>query len=417
MGVRNRAADLLRGGFATAYAATVFNQLGNSLQFVAVLWYAGGAGPLGIVAVRVADTLPALLFGLHAGVVADRWPRRRTIVWANLAAATAVTPLAVAGLAGRVPVWSLAVAGFCISTTVAYATPALGTVLPELVGRARLQRANALLTGSNAFVAIVGQAGAAALLTVLVPGDFFVVNALTFAGAAALLVRLRPTHPTPAPPGPRVGFGAVRLRVGLRTAIAMLALGMTVMTGIWTVAIVELARTRYGGASSLSLLLMASAFGTVSATALLGRFRPPMPVRSSVAVWALLPVGYVLIAHAPTLVVALAGTAVVGATAAASLVLITSAAQESVPADSLGRVLGLVYLANAGSKPLGLLVLGPLFTVVGVRTMLDAGGAAILVAAVVGTLRIRRSTLAVRRASGPDAAALAARLPTPPGVP
>jgi MFS family permease len=416
MVVRRRAADLLRGGFATAYAATVLNQLGNSLQFVAVLWYAGGAGPLGIVAVRVADTLPALLFGLHAGIAADRWPRRRTIVWANLAAAGAVAPLAAAGLAGDVPIWSLAVSGFCISTTIAYATPALGALLPGLVGRARLQRANALMTGSNALVGVAGQGAAAALLTVLAPGDFFVVNALTFVGSAVLLVRLRTTRPAALERGPQVGFAAVRLRVGLRTAIAMLALGMTVMTGIWTVAIVELARTRFGGASSLSLLLMASAFGTVSATALLGRFRPPMPVRSSVAVWALLPVGYVLIAHAPSLLVALPGTAVVGATAAASIVLITSAAQESVPVESLGRVLGLVYLANAGSKPLGLLALGPLFTVVGVKTMLDAGGAAILLAAVVGTLRIRRSTLRVRQAPGPDAAALAARLPTPPGV-
>jgi len=400
MGARNRAGAILRGGFATACTATVLNQLGNSLQFVAVLWYAGAAGPLGITAVRVCDTLPALLFGLHAGLVADRRARGRTVVWTNAAAAAAVTPIAVAGLTGTVPVWSLAVTGFCVSTTVTYAAPALGAILPALVARDRLQRANAIMTGGKAVVGVVGQAAAAALLTVLVPGDFFVVNALTFMGAALLLTRLRTGAPVVvADSVPHIGFAAVRLRVGLRLAIAMLGLGVAVMTGIWTVAIVELARTRFGGAWALSLLLMASALGTVSATAFLGRLRPALPVRSSVAVWALLPIGYVLIAYAPSLPIALVGTAVVGATAAASIVLVTSAAQESVPADSLGRVLSLIYLANAGSKPLGLLLLGPLFTVLGVRTLLDAGGALILAASVLGTLHVRRATLRFRQAA------------------
>jgi hypothetical protein len=392
--------DLFRGAFRTAYAANVVGQLGNSLQFVAVLWYAGSAGPLGIVGVRVADTLPALLFGLHAGVVADRWPRRRTVVWANVVAGAALTPLAVAGATGHVPVWALAVVGFTVVATISYFTPAFGALLPSLVGRARVQQANALLSGSYAVVGVAGQAAAAGLLTTLSAGDFFAVNAASFFVSATLLARL--PHHADAPDlaaaaEPAGGFGAVRVRPGLRTAIAMMALGTTVMTGVWTVGIVELARNRYGGASSLSLLLMATAVGTIAATALLSRIALRRKVRASALVWILLPVGYALIAYAPALLVAMVGTAIVGATTAASIVLLTASAQESVPRSSLGRVLALIFLANVGSKPFGLLVLGPAFTVAGVRTMFDAGGAAVFVAALVAVALIRRSTVRDRR--------------------
>ena len=53
--------------------------MGNAFQFVALMWFAvTAAGPLGVIAVRLVDGLPALLLGLHGGVPADRWDRRRT---------------------------------------------------------------------------------------------------------------------------------------------------------------------------------------------------------------------------------------------------------------------------------------------------------------------------------------------------
>ena len=41
-------------------------------------------GPLGVVAVRLADSLPAFVFGLHGGIAADRWSRRKLMVGADL---------------------------------------------------------------------------------------------------------------------------------------------------------------------------------------------------------------------------------------------------------------------------------------------------------------------------------------------
>jgi hypothetical protein len=87
----------------------------------------------------------------------------------------------------------------------------------------------------------------------------------------------------------------------------------------------------------------------------------------------------------------MAGSAAVGATSTAVLVLVTAAAQESVPKESLGRVLSLIFIANVGSKSVGLITLGPLFTFVGVTRMLDAGAATMLLAAIAGAWLVTRS--------------------------
>jgi DHA3 family tetracycline resistance protein-like MFS transporter len=118
-------------------------------------------------------------------------------------------------------------------------------------------------------------------------------------------------------------------------------------------------------------------------------------VRLSCAVWILLLPGFVLLGTANTLPLALVGSFIVGLANGAALVLVTTAAQESVPAELLGRVMGILFLANVGAKPFGLLLIAPLYTLVGVRTMFLAGG---LVAAVGGAAAMSAVGAATRAA-------------------
>src|SRR5205823_469324 len=68
---------LRRPDFRRAYGAVAVSELGDAFQYIALMWFAlVAAGPLGVIAVRLADSVPAIVFGLHGGVVADRWDRR-----------------------------------------------------------------------------------------------------------------------------------------------------------------------------------------------------------------------------------------------------------------------------------------------------------------------------------------------------
>jgi MFS family permease len=248
-----------------------------------------------------------------------------------------------------------------------------------------------------------GRALAAALLAGISIGSFFAVNAISFFVSAALLARTRLPRRVPVAEervSLRDGFEALRPRPGLALAIAMLGLGTAIMTGVWTVGIAQLAHTHFHGASTLALLLAATAAGTILVNAALVRRPVRWKVRRSCAAWALLLPGFAVLAAAPSLPVALAGTFVVGIASGATLVLVTTATQESVPDAALGRAMGIVTLATYGAKPLGLLLIAPLYAVVGARTMFLTGGVVAAVAGVSCSLAVASATRALQPAHG-----------------
>ena len=86
----------------------------------------------------------------------------------------------------------------------------------------------------------------------------------------------------------------------------------------------------------------------------------------------------------------------VGVAAGSGFVLVSAAAQQSVPDELLGRVMGIVFLATVGAKPVGLLLIGPLYLLVGAPAMFVAGG---IVCAVAGTASAMTVLSATRAAT------------------
>ena len=188
-----RALGLLRRrDFRRAYAAVAISELGDAFQYIALMWFAlVAAGPLGVIAVRLADSVPALLFGLHGGVAADRWDRRRLMISADLVRGVVLVPIAAAGLTGHLPLAALVAAAFVLTTATSYFEPAYGALLPALVERRNVQQANGLVRATADALSVGGWALAGLLLTVLPISVFFALNAVSFFLSAALLAGVR----------------------------------------------------------------------------------------------------------------------------------------------------------------------------------------------------------------------------------
>src|ERR687888_1751002 len=170
-----RAVDLLRRrDFRRTYAAIVVSELAVSSHPTALWWFAFlAAGPLGVLAVRLADSIPAIVFGLHGGLVADRSDRRRVMVLADVTRGVVLVPVAVAGLAGRLDLWMLVVAAFVLEAATSYFEPAYGALLPTLVDRANVQPANGLVRASAEAIRVGGWAAAAGVVGFVPPGTLF----------------------------------------------------------------------------------------------------------------------------------------------------------------------------------------------------------------------------------------------------
>lgn len=384
-----RAAALLRRrDFRRVYLAVAVSELGDAFQYIALMWFALEAGgPLGVIAVRLADSVPALVFGLHGGVVADRFDRRRTMIAADLVRAALLVPIAIAGLAGELPLAVLVAAAFVLTAAESYFAPAYGAILPALVNRSNVQRANGLVRASADALSVLGWAFAALLLAVMPLSAFFALNSVSFFVSAALLTGVHVRRAAGSPSAPRIGEGLAALRPlpALAASVGVLAVAVTISSGTWIVGVPELVRSGLGrGAAAFSLVAMAYAVGSISAGAVLTRVNVRRKAFGSMVAWSAYLPGYALFAVADSVGMALAAGAVVGFGQGAAWILVNSAAQEDVPDRVLGRVMGLIALVHRGAHATGLIVVAPLFAIADPGVVFAAAAVAIPLTAAAG---------------------------------
>jgi MFS family permease len=163
------------------------------------------AGPLLIVSqtrapfvVTLVQQLPWLVFGLHAGVIADRYDRRKIIVIANVARAVVLGALATMIVTGTVTVGAVLIALAAFGTAEVFVDTTGSTLLPMLVAKDDLGVANSRLMFGRI---TINQLGGPALGAVLFAAGLaipFVLQAVcvTFAAlvvrSIAIEPRLRP---------------------------------------------------------------------------------------------------------------------------------------------------------------------------------------------------------------------------------
>ena len=396
---------LRRRDFRRTFLAVGASELGDAFQYIALMWFALEAGgPLGVMAVRLADSVPALIFGLHGGLVADRWDRRRVLVTADLLRGAVLVPIAVAGLLGDLPLWGLVLAAFALTAATSYFEPAYGALLPALVERRNVQQANGLVRATAQAVSVTGWALAGGLLAVLPISAFFALNAGSFLVSAALLSTVARHAPRRALsetglPELAAGLAALRPRRALAAAVAALGLAVTVSAGTRIVGVPELVRVSLDrGAGGFSLLMSGYAAGAITAGVVLARRPIRRKALASTLAWVFYLPAYLVLGFAGSLAVAFAGAFLAALGQGSAVILVNAAAQEEVPDRVLGRVMALISLVHRGAHASGLLLVAPLFAVVAPSAVF-VGAAGVLTA--IGTAGGAYALAATRGAGAP----------------
>jgi MFS family permease len=397
---RSSLALLARPDFRALFVAVSVSELGDALNYIALMWVAlEKGGPLGVVAVRIADSVPAFVFGLHGGIAADRWSRRKLMVGADLVRGVTLIPVAAAGLAGTLPLWGLVAAAFVLEGATSYFAPAYGATIPAVVDRDNVQQANALVQATAQGLSVGGWALAALLLAVLPLSTFFAVDAVTFFLSAALILRLRAGRGRAAhgeSPRLREGIAALRPRRALSSAVVTFAVAMTITTGCWIAGVPTLVRdSLHEGAGGFAIVMIGFAVGSIVVGAILARVRVRRKARASMLAWVIDVPAYVLLAVARSVPVGFAAAVGSGAAESSSYVLLNSAAQEEIPDSVLGRVLGVISFVHRGSHATGLLLVAPLFAVAPARPIFAVAAVA------VGLVGIGGAAFAARLAREP----------------
>jgi MFS family permease len=369
----------------------------------------GSAQLLGVV--QFLGQLPLFLFGIYAGSIADRLPRRGIVLTTQTIAIVQATVLAGVTLSGVVRPWHVAALAAVLGLANAFEVPARQALLGDIAGA---DMPNAVALNSAVFNAarVVGPALAGSLVAAVGEGWCFAANAISFAGTYRALLLMD------VPPTPRhVGSRGAHLLEGIAYAgrnthvLALLALLVTSsLCGVpyLTLLPAVTAQVLHGGASLYGSLLAAAGAGAlVGAIALMAR-RGLRGLGRRVALGATaFGVGVVIIGASRAPALSAAGLVLAGfgmiTQSAGTLTLL----QGLAPPDLRGRVMGLFATLFQGMAPFGALAAGFAAQRIGAPRTLVAGGLAVVVASAAFHLalpRLRRTVLAQHPTIFPPAA-------------
>jgi MFS family permease len=346
--------------------------------------------------------LPMLLFGLYAGALADRLPKRRILLTTQLlnAAATAtLAALTVAGVTKAADVYAFAlVSGMIFSFDV----PARQSFVTEVVPVANLRAAISLTAAVFQATRLIGPAIASLLIVSVGTGWVFAVNAACYLGPTIGLLMLRPgdLRPAPAASAARGTVGeAVRYVRGRPEVLwTIFLVGMLGTFGLnFPVVLTAMAKSAFGGgASTYGLFNIVLGLGSAAGAVLAASGARPR-TRTIVAAAAVFGLLQAAAALAPGIMVFLVLLAAMGFVNLVCQALANSSVQLAVDPELRGRVMGLYMLVFIGGTPVGAPIVGAVTSHYGARAgMLLCGVVPVLAAVVVAaalSARRRRARL------------------------
>lgn len=371
------------------------SQIGDRLAALAFPWlvYTSTGSAVGTGAVFAVYTLPYVLFGAFAGVVVDRVDKRRLMIAMDLlrAAVVVVVPF----LATR-SLPSVYVLAFVIASLGVFFEPAKMAILPEIVPRRRLLRANSLLSTTENLTEIVGYAFAGLLLAAVSTSAAFQIDAATFLVSAAALALMQYRAPAQEAAEQvagafwrefKEGFAFLRRDRGLRANTVMIVVCVAGLGAVFPLTFFFAVNVLNGGAAAFGALEAVTSVGflvgSLALVALAQRVR-----KGRVMIAGLLVMGacLALVATTGSVWATAVPLALFGVANAVVLIAVDTYLQESTPEGMLGRVLGTRFTLTQGTYAVSVLVGGALAGVVDVRILFVAAGAIVAVSAVVGLL-------------------------------
>ena len=390
----NREFRLLFGGGA-------ISAIGDQFTLVALPWLVlqltGDPAQLGLVLAVMA--LPRAAFMLIGGAIVDRMSPRRVLLSARSVNAVLAGLLAALVLGATIHMWSLYLLAVGIGLASAFAYPAGGSILPQLLAPEQLQPANAMMMGMRQLSLLIGPALAGFVISAGsvhgVDGNdahgtglAFAVDAISFLASVVslMLVRISSDRQPPAPTGSvlanvRDGIRAMWRDTQLRALISYMGAVSLLVMGPLQVGLPLLAKTRLDqGAAAFGLLMTANGAGMLVGGIVSTPFTRLMRGRLGLMVLSLDSLAGLAFATLSVVHSTLAGAAllvVVGCFAGTVQIAIVTWLQRRVEPAMMGRTMSFMMFTFLGLAPLAAALAGALLKLIPLAALFLGSGLAL----------------------------------------
>lgn len=344
------------------FTGQVVSLAGTWMQNVALAWLVLelSGSPLAVGALMFWRFIPFTVFGLVAGVVADRLDSRKLVMGTQAAAMVVSILLAVVTLTGTATLPLVYVLAALGGITLAFDAPGRQSLTFQMVGRRELPNAVALNAGLFNGARVVGPAIAGVIIATVGTGACFVLNAFSFLAvlAALAIVRNEELYPVERDPSARIVDGmrrAVQFVLNdpqLRLILAVVTVVSTVGFNFHVLVPLLAADTLHVGPEGFGLLSASFGLGALVGALVTATFR-----RASWRLFATGATGFgvLALALAPVKDAALAGALLFAIGICFTLFTANANAlvQLGAPDKLRGRLIGLYLFAFVGVAPVG----------------------------------------------------------------
>ena len=381
--------------FRLYFVGQLLSTVGTWMQTFALAWLVlqltGRSDRLGV-AVAL-QFLPLLLFGAHAGVLADRVDNRKLLLCSSACGGGLAVGLGLLSRNSHVSIWWVYLFAVAFGCVTAVERPVMQAILFQLVGSDRLPSAIGINGTINTAGRLVGPAVAALVIATGGIAACFYANAISYVIVIGALCFIRGADLTERPlrtagvGGLAEGFRYVRSHddVG-RPLIVMAVVG----TLAYNFAITIPAMVRFGfdrGSASAAAIMSISAIGSITGGLVVAGLRL-RPRASLIAATVGLGIGLTLFGAAPTYAWFIAACLPLGFLSSTFLTVDATVLQQATEPAMQGRVMSLHQIAWYGSTPVGALLTGWLIQISSPRTPFFVGAASAFACALV--LYVRR---------------------------
>lgn len=349
--------------------------------------------------------LPVMILSLFAGVIVDRFPKKRILLITQTASLVWALVLAVLVLTGRVQYWHILALAAALGITNAIDNPTRQAFMVELVGRDHLMNAVALNSSIFNAARIVGPAIAGFLIGKLGIGWCFVLNGLSFVPVILGILMIRPLAVRRSVQRKRVmqeigdglryisGRSTLLTTVMLVAVVNIFAMNFSVLTPVLARSVLKLDASGYG------FLMSAMGFGS-----LIGALAVAVRSRSGpgAAILRVMPFAVSALLFATGFARTVTSAAVLMAVTGLANILFTTNANSTMQLNSddeyRGRAMSVYMLVFGGTSPIGNLVSGQIIERYGASAaymILGVAAAALIAVVVLVERRQGRSQTAV----------------------
>ena len=337
---------------------------------------------------------PTFLTAPVAGVLADRWDRRRILVATQCLSMLQALILALLVLSGTVRVWHIIVLSVFLGFVNGLDVPARQSFVPDMIEK-REDLGNAIALNSAMFhgARLLGPSVAGVVIAAVGEGMCFLLNAISYVGVIAALLAMRIAHESSSGTKNKVlqglkegfnyafGFAPIKALLLLGGLVSFVGMPYMVLAPYFAKDLL------HGGPHTLGFLMAASGAGSLagafylaSRKTLLGLGRI-IVIASSVFGTGLMGFSLSHVLWLSLLFMLLAGFGMMVQMASINTILQTIADD-----DKRGRVMSFYTMAFMGMVPFGSLFAGSLASRIGAPGTLLIGG----VCCILGSLLFRR---------------------------